>query len=69
MPNDGDLPCKRFDHAELTGMVTILAVKKSDVSHVLLDMSVDEALKYVISLGMVHPRRLPLKNSGRNDAV
>ncbi|ENW6461947.1 hypothetical protein GWH69_001122 [Neisseria gonorrhoeae] len=34
-------------------------VKKSDVRE--LDMSVDEALKYVISLGMVIPDDLPVK--------
>lgn len=34
-------------------------VKKSDVRE--LDMSVDDALKYVISLGMVLPDELPLK--------
>ena len=36
-----------------------IMVKKSDVRE--LDMSVDEALKYVISLGMVMPDDLPLK--------
>ena len=34
-------------------------VKKSDVRE--LDMSVDQALKYVISLGMVMPDDLPVK--------
>lgn len=36
-----------------------IMVKKSDVRE--LDMSVDEALKYVISLGMVIPDDLPVK--------
>lgn len=36
-----------------------IMVKKSDVRE--LDMSVDEALKYVISLGMVMPDELPVK--------
>jgi len=36
-----------------------IMVKKSDVRE--LDMSVDEALKYVISLGMVMPDDLPPK--------
>ena len=34
-------------------------LKKSDVRE--LDMSVDQALKYVISLGMVMPDDLPVK--------
>lgn len=34
-------------------------VKKSDVRE--LNMSVDQALKYVISLGMVMPDDLPVK--------
>jgi transmembrane protein len=34
-------------------------VKKSDVRE--LDMSVDEALKYVISLGMVMPDEVSMK--------
>ena len=38
-----------------------IMVKKSDVLE--LDMSVDEALKYVISLGMVMPDELPVKLS------
>ena len=36
-----------------------IMVKKSDVRE--LDMSVDQALKYVISLGMVMPDDLPVK--------
>lgn len=36
-----------------------IMVKKSDVRE--LDMSVDQALKYVISLGMVMPDNLPVK--------
>ena len=36
-----------------------IMVKKGDVRE--LDMSVDEALKYVISLGMVMPDDLPVK--------
>lgn len=43
-----------------TGGYYIL-VKQSDVRE--LDMSVDEALKYVISLGMVVPDELPLKET------
>ena len=37
-----------------------IMVKKSDVRE--LDMSVDQALKYVISLGMVMPDDLPVKS-------
>ena len=37
-----------------------IMVKQSDIRE--LDMSVDDALKYVISLGMVMPDELPLKN-------
>ena len=36
-----------------------IMVRKRDVRE--LDMSVDEALKYVISLGMVMPDELPVK--------
>ena len=35
-------------------------VRQSDIRE--LDMTVDEALKYVISLGMVMPDELPLKH-------
>ena len=37
-----------------------IMVKQSDIRE--LDMSVDDALKYVISLGMVMPDDLPLKH-------
>ena len=37
-----------------------IMVRQSDIRE--LDMTVDEALKYVISLGMVMPDELPLKH-------
>lgn len=42
-----------------------IMVKKSDIRE--LDMSVDDALKYVISLGMVLPNELPAQLSGPTD--
>ncbi|SUA44365.1 integral membrane protein [Neisseria zoodegmatis] len=42
-----------------------IMVKKSDIRE--LDMSVDDALKYVISLGMVLPSELPAQLSGQTD--
>ncbi|ULJ63189.1 DUF502 domain-containing protein [Wielerella bovis] len=41
-----------------------IMVRESDIRE--LDMTVDEALKYVISLGMVMPDELPVKSSPEN---
>lgn len=59
LPKDGDyLSVYVPTTPNPTGGYYIM-VKKSDVRE--LDMSVDEALKYVISLGMVIPDDLPVK--------
>lgn len=59
LPQDGDyLSVYVPTTPNPTGGYYIM-VKKSDVRE--LDMSVDEALKYVISLGMVIPDDLPVK--------
>lgn len=56
LPDEGYTPVYVPTTPNPTGGYYIM-VKNSDIRH--LDMSVDEALKYVISLGMVMPDELP----------